>query len=406
MLTSTALVFLPQSAQSAQAVGTGTTDSYTATQEIVAGGSPVLSKALPSVRPAMSLDQLRGDIQIGSPTSNVLSVTAKGSVAADVEATANAVAQAYISYVNSPSSPVGKLSVQLIQPASPATRPSLLKVLVLDALLGVVVGALVGVISALAVSRRDRRLRERDEIAHSIGVPVLASLPVNHPADTAEWTSLLADYQPGVVHAWRLHQVLQLLGMPGAAPGDGALSNGNQGDRHDDGFSLTVLSISTDRNALALGPHLAAFAASQGISTALVIGPPQEPDATAMLRAAGAAASGRPSRLRVIVSDGHVDQPPSSDFIVVVAVVDSHSPHMPATMRTSATVLGVSAGAATADQLARAAMSAAVDGREVSGVLVADPEPTDRTTGRVPQLPQQQLRLPTRTKRMTTEIRR
>ena len=71
---------------------------------------------------------------------------------------------------------------------------------------------------------------------------------------------------------------------------------------------------------------------------------------------------------------------------VVVAVVDSRSPRVPDTMRTTATVLGVSAGAATADQLARAAMSAAVDGREVAGILVADPEPTDRTTGRIPQL--------------------
>ena len=31
-------------------------------------------------------------------------------------------------------------------------------------------------------------------------------------------------------------------------------------------------------------------------------------------------------------------------------------------------------------------MSAAVDGREVAGILVADPESTDRTTGRIPQL--------------------
>ena len=55
-------------------------------------------------------------------------------------------------------------------------------------------------------------------------------------------------------------------------------------------------------------------------------------------------------------------------------------------MRTTATVLGVSAGAATAEQLARVAVSAAVDGREIVGILVADPEPADNTTGRIPQL--------------------
>ena len=55
-------------------------------------------------------------------------------------------------------------------------------------------------------------------------------------------------------------------------------------------------------------------------------------------------------------------------------------------MRTTATVLGVSAGAATAEQLARVAASAAADGRDIAGILVADPDPADHTTGRLPQL--------------------
>jgi hypothetical protein len=60
---------------------------------------------------------------------------------------------------------------------------------------------------------------------------------------------------------------------------------------------------------------------------------------------------------------------------------------MAGTMRTTATVIGVSAGAATAEQLARVAMSAANDGREIAGIFVADPEPTDATTGRIPKPP-------------------
>ena len=75
--------------------------------------------------------------------------------------------------------------------------------------------------------------------------------------------------------------------------------------------------------------------------------------------------------------------------------------------RTAATVLGVSAGAATAEQLARVAMSAALVGRDIAGILVADPEPTDRTTGRIPQLPRpSHRRLPTRLMGMMTEIKR
>jgi hypothetical protein len=71
---------------------------------------------------------------------------------------------------------------------------------------------------------------------------------------------------------------------------------------------------------------------------------------------------------------------------VVVAVVDGQNPEVALTMRATATVLGVSAGAVTARQLARVAASAAADGRDIVGVVVADPDPHDRTTGRVPQL--------------------
>ena len=93
---------------------------------------------------------------------------------------------------------------------------------------------------------------------------------------------------------------------------------------------------------------------------------------------------------------------------VVVAVVDGKNPQMPGTMRTTTTLLGVSAGAATADQLARAAVSAVSVGHDLTGILVADPDSADATTGRLPQLGRQESRrMPTRmTGGMTTEIRR
>jgi hypothetical protein len=92
---------------------------------------------------------------------------------------------------------------------------------------------------------------------------------------------------------------------------------------------------------------------------------------------------------------------------VVVAVVDNRSPQVPDTIHTTAALLGVSAGAVTADQLARAAVSAASNGREITGILVADPDPADATTGRVPQLGRRgQRRMPTRMTGIATEIRR
>ena len=241
-------------------------------------------------------------------------------------------------------------------------------------------GALVGVILSLAIGRKDRRLRERDEIASSIGIPVLASVPVEHPSDAAGWTRLLEDYKPASVHAWRLRAALQQLGMTG--PGQ-SLYNG------DSSFSLAVLSLSSDPRALALGPQLAVFAASAGIPTALVIGPQHDAGIAATLRTACAvppsASSKRPSLLHVVVTDdGAVDEQPEVALSIAVGVIDGRAPELPEMMRTNATVIGVTAGVATADQLARVAVAASSDGREITGILVADPDPADRTTGRIP----------------------
>lgn len=402
LVTSTAFVALPQSQAAQQgelASANGGTNPYTATQQIIAASNRVLSDALPSVRPAMSLGELRSDVQIGSLTPYILSVSAKGKVAADVETTANAVARSYISYIGSAHSAIGRVSAQMLEPATSAVG-SPLKPLLLDVLIGAVAGALIGAIIALAIGRNDRRLRGRDDIADSIGVPVLASVSVVRPSDAAGWTKLLAEYQPGPVDAWRLRKALHQVGFVGAnprAPGAGA------------GSSLGVLSLSSDQKALALGPQLAAFTASLGIPTALVVSPQQDANATAALRAACAAAvpPKRSSHLRVAVSDDeHVGQLPGAELTIVVAVVDGRVPRVADTIRATATVLGVSAGAATAEQLARTAASAAMDGREIAGILVADPDPGDRTTGRAPQLARPGLsRMPTRITGITTEIR-
>ena len=177
-------------------------------------------------------------------------------------------------------------------------------------------------------------------------------------------------------------------------------------------FSLLVLSLSSDPGALALGPQLAAYAAAQDIPTALVVGPQQDAAATATLRTACgtrlSAASTHHGLLRVISSDeADVEIEPDTTLVIVVAVVDSRTPKMPDTRRSDATVIGVSAGAATAEQLARAAVVAAADDREIAGILVADPDSDDQTTGRIPHLVRPaQRRLPNRLRGIVTEIRR
>jgi hypothetical protein len=237
----------------------------------------VLSDALPKVRPPVSLVELRKEVQIGSLTDYVISISASAVNAADAEATANAVANSYISYIGSADSPGGRVPAQLLEPATTAAGLRPLELLIVDALIGALSGVLLGAIIALTMSRRDRRLRARDEIANSVGIPVLASFPVAHPSDAAGWTRILEDYKPEAMQALQLRRVLHHLGT--------AAVNDDDTDRS----SVTILSLASDPGALALGPQIAVFAAAQGIPTALVIGPQQDPDATAMLRTACAA---------------------------------------------------------------------------------------------------------------------
>ena len=86
-------------------------------------------------------------------------------------------------------------------------------------------------------------------------------------------------------------------------------------------------------------------------------------------------------------------------------MVDGQDPQIPDTARTSATVLGVSAGKATAEQLAQATTAASVDGREIYGILVANPDPDDQTSGRIPRLTSPGRVLPTRVNGLSAETR-
>ena len=408
MLTSTTLVVLQMSAaQSNQSTSSGTSPVL-ATQEVIAGSVPVLAAALPHISPAISLQALENNVQVTSVAGSILSISATGSTAAQAEATANAVANSYIAYVGSSKSAVGHVPAQVLESATSATGTKLSEQVAIYALLGALVGAVVGFVAVVAIGRNDRRLVERDAIASSIAAPVLASVPVSQPTDAASWVRLIDEYEPEPVDAWRLSRLLQQFLVM-----DAQVIDGRRGGRS----SVTVLSLSSDPSALALGPQLAAFAAAQGIPTALVVGPQQDVNVTATLRTACAAsaqsasASAQPGNRRlkplrlVAVDDANLGQL-RAGFLVVVTVIDGKDPHVPDTLRTAATVLGVSAGNATAEELARVAAAAAAAGHEILGILVANPQPDDQTTGRVPRLaPALRRPLPTRVNGAPTEIR-
>jgi capsular polysaccharide biosynthesis protein len=383
------------------------------TQVLVAGSDPVLSNALKSVRPAMSLHELRDRVTIVDETPTVLRISADGRTASEAESIANAVAKSYVDYVKQPGNlPDRPVQARVFEPATTATEGNSSSRVVEFGVLGALFGALAFAMMVVAVAQRDRRLRERDEIADSIGLPVLASMAVEHPSTPADWTNLLENYLPGTVDAWRLRKALQYLGFADLSLRD---------QKREGTFSLSVVSFSMDRRALALGPQLAIFAASRGIPTALVVGPQQDVNATATLRAACAASPTTPASLTVMISDDEAAPvPQDTALVVVVSVVDAENPLLrgPAARvagtvprvfvrrPSAATVLGVSAGVATAEQLARVAASAAVAGHDIIGILVADPDPADPTTGRLPMVSRPtRVRRPSRMTGSTLEIR-
>jgi capsular polysaccharide biosynthesis protein len=383
----------------------GANASYINTQVVIAHSDPVLGGALPHVGVRMSLATLRNRVQAQDLTSNVISITAEGPTDREAIDTANAVVNSYVAYLSSGDSAVGRVKVRILGRATTAVGTPLHTRLTETGIVGLLAGILLGAIIALAVGRGDRRLRERDEIADSIGVPVLASVPVERPRDAAGWVKLFEYYEPRAIDAWHLRKALQAMGFVATnSLGAGGSGNSSGGSSS----SLTVLSLSSDRKALSLGPQLAAFAASMGVRTALVLSPQQDESAAATLYAACAAAPVmRSGRLLVTTRDRReTDWPAGAALTVVVGVVDGENPRLADIVRATTTVLAVSAGAATAEQLARMATSAAINGGDITGVIVADPDPADQTTGRLPQVGRPgDHRMPTRVTR-TAENRR
>ena len=343
------------------------------TEILIASSQPVISSAARTLGHGVSAQQLSQEISVQSATNNVLEITASGSSAEQVENAANAVAAEFVGYVGSTGSPVGKISAHILEMAVNATGTSLLKEMVTNAIIGVLAGVIIGFIIALQLSRNDRRLRTRDEISKAIGVPVLAAVSVSAPRDAAGWQKLAEDYEPSPVHAWRLRRALERALAMGAS------------DRGP--IEITVLSLSIDRKAVALGLQLAVVASSLGIPTALAVGHQQEAEYAAALRSAFIDQSTAMSRSRdnllIIAHDNDGVPQLGAALTIVIAVVNSDSPQLPDSLHTASTILGVSAGVVTADQLARAASAVVDTGSRITGILVADPEPTDDTTGLV-----------------------
>jgi hypothetical protein len=102
---------------------------------------------------AAALKELPNGVQIELVNGSVMSVSATAGTMAQAEANANAVVRAYIAYVGSLNYLGEQPSARVLEPATAAAWTTPPKQVFGDALLGAVLGALAGVITALASSR-------------------------------------------------------------------------------------------------------------------------------------------------------------------------------------------------------------------------------------------------------------
>ena len=275
---------------------------------------------------------------------------------------------------------VNTAGITVLERASAASQ-GIIRTALLNLVFGAIAGFLVGVTIVIVRASRDRRVRLRDDIAAAAGAPVVASIATRRPRNASDWLALLEDYEPSADESWSLRRVLR-----GALAADGTPP-----------VHLTVVTLPSDTDAVALGPQIAAFAAASGVETLLVI-VGRDP-AIASLRQACDDANGSPERTpwrgrqrrpagrRVRANLSIVGAMPSEfedltapQLIVTAAVADV--PTLDDDGHASIGLIGVTAGVATPERIAAAA-AASVGRQPLAGVIIANPDPHDGTAGRV-----------------------
>jgi capsular polysaccharide biosynthesis protein len=268
-------------------------------------------------------------------------------------------------------------SASIIVQPTPAKRTDLVLWTTVAMLLGAVLTLGASTIVVSSLSRRDRRLRTRDEMADAIGSAVIGSVKAHPQRSAAGWAVLLERYEPSVTEAWSLRQALDHVGL-----GDLTRRSGQAVKRAEQARSrvLTLVTLSDDPRGLAVGPQLASHAASLGLRTRLVT--KQGHESSSVLWAACSSLR-RDDEVRPGL---HVDtrrRRGRDDLTVELVVIDRRDPQFINLDSNAVTLLAVASSTATAEDLARAAVAAYEAGGRISGVIVADPDSLDRSTGRL-----------------------
>jgi capsular polysaccharide biosynthesis protein len=357
-------------AVAAQLVTFVATSGATASSSIVTG-LRAESKQLGTQLSDVQLELTAAKSEVAADTAT----TAAGAAAAKLVSRLESQQQSLVLQLNSVKSQISQAELeqvaanegtQVLQRATTATPPAL-TALVLPIALGAFGGLVVGSIAVLAWHRKNPKLHTRDAMAGALGAPVLASLDVDKRQSTAQWQYLLEQYEPSALERWTVRRFLREVGGGEEEPSQ-----------------LEVLALAGDASAMALAAHVALAMAASGRQTSFAVSADNEHAASLRALCARYVHEERAPRPRLEVGEGRAAQRPDApDISVTVRVVEpARAASVPARPPGSATVLAVSSGFASAEELAAVAIGAADSGSALTGLLVANPLSGDPTVGR------------------------
>jgi hypothetical protein len=159
LMSAKSLVLLPASPVSSS----GAPQRDMQTEVEIALSPTVLMPAAKKAGVDVPYNSLLNHVAITSITDDIISIVAKSSSPSQAERLANDVAMNFVSHTSRPSSTVNGLGPSLLQSATAATRPSILRIPKLG-IIGLLIGMLVGTVVAFEVGRKRRRLYKRDDI--------------------------------------------------------------------------------------------------------------------------------------------------------------------------------------------------------------------------------------------------
>lgn len=258
---------------------------------------------------------------------------------------------------------------EVIQRATTASAPSILHK-AYTVMIGAIVGLLLSAALILVRHRRDRRLHLRDEVAETVGVPVLISMSApSRRRSISDWVELFNRYTPSAADHWGVRQALRDLDLGGTPA------------------HLSVLVIAGDTAALAAAAQVAITLSTFGLETVFITR--GEHDFATCLRSVCNRFSGQGHNPRPnlqVRNEALPDDAETPALVLTCIVVDSERPELSLTHLVGSTLLATSAGFGTADQLARVAIAASDVGAPLAGVVLTNPDIDDRTSGRFPQV--------------------